>query len=483
MTGAAPAAFSFADLILHHALTRPEKPAIVLADRVVTYGMAAQAMTRIERRIRALGLAPGSLVCVTLDSPIRHLIVAAALFRCGHPMMSVVQARNVVPLALPVAAFVEAPGAVVVPGQRQIIAGDDWFDGGAEAPLPASPRGFAAVAICRVELSSGTTGRPKAVSLTLAAFNHWLANYGHSVGQGHWDRLLCLPGLTNSWGFTLAAHVLFAGKTLFAANTARGALQMISLYDIDYLVASSQQLRDMCREQTAAPIPIPSLRGAMTGGSLVSQALILEARAKICSTIVCQYGSTEAGATAFAPAERLMGIEGASGYVAPWAVVEAVDGEDRALPPDTEGTLQIHATCLGQPYPPDRTDAQSNFRNGWFYPGDSGRVRADGLLIVSGRASELINAGGLKVAPELIDEMLSTHPAVAEAAAFGAVGGVGIEEIMVAIVPRGTFNDRQIVAWCAERNVPVARIFRVEAIPRTTLGKVNRDLLRQLAVR
>ncbi len=51
----------------------------------------------------------------------------------------------------------------------------------------------------------------------------------------------------------------------------------------------------------------------MTGGSLVSQSLIADARAKICSVIVNQYGSTEAGATAFATADRLVGVEGSDG--------------------------------------------------------------------------------------------------------------------------------------------------------------------------
>ncbi len=251
---------SFADLVLHHALTHPEKPAIVLADRVVTYGMVAQGILRVERRIRALALKPGALVCVTVSNPIRHLIVAAALFRSGHPMMSATRTNEILALGLPVAAFLESPGASLVPGQRHVTVTDEWFEGEAELFSASPPKGHPDdQAICRVDLSSGTTGRPKGVSFTLAAFNNSANNYYQTISQGFWDRLLCLPGLTNNWGFTLAAHVLWAGKTLFFADTPRGSLQMIALYDIDLLVASSQQLRELVREQTEAPIPCPSL--------------------------------------------------------------------------------------------------------------------------------------------------------------------------------------------------------------------------------
>src|SRR4051812_7923148 len=289
---------TFADLIFHHALTRPEKPAVIVADRAVTYAMVAQAILRVEKRVLALTLPQHSLVCVTLTNPIRHMVVAAALFRCGHQVMSATQATDVARLQLPVAAFLEAPGLTMIAGLRQVVVSDDWFEGDVQSlsPRPASAYPDEQT-ICRVELSSGTTGRPKAVSLTLSAFNQWLANYGQSLGQAHWDRLLCLPGLTNSWGFTLAAHALFRGKTILFADAARTSLQLIAMYGVDCLVASSQQLRELCREQTAAPVPCQSLRVVMTGGSLVSQGLIAEARAKLCSALICQYGSTEAGAT------------------------------------------------------------------------------------------------------------------------------------------------------------------------------------------
>src|SRR5580704_12116091 len=153
---------TFADFILLHAKTQPGKPAIILPDRVATFAMLAQGMLRVEDRIRTLGLAPGDLVCVSIDNAIRHLIVAAALFRLGLPVMSAVDARDISQLRLPVRLFLHEIGQPMVPGLRQVLVDDSWFAGDDRSVVVHGPGGSADhEAMCRVVVSSGTTGRPK----------------------------------------------------------------------------------------------------------------------------------------------------------------------------------------------------------------------------------------------------------------------------------------------------------------------------------
>jgi len=285
--------------------------------------------------------------------------------------------------------------------------------------------------------------------------------------------------MTSSWGFSLAAHALFAGKTLIRATGPRNSLQMISVYGAEAVVASSQQLRELVRAQTEASIPCPSLGVIMVSGGLVSRALMLEARAKLCSSIVNQYGSSEAGSTAFAMAEQIEDVEGGTGYVVPGAQVEIVDENDTKLPPETDGIIRVRTDWQAQPFPPGSDSAHSEFRDGWFYPGDRGRIARDGLLILSGRTSEVINAGGLKLAPEVVEEILSGHPTVAAVGAFGLRTPSGIEEICVAIVARAPLSEQHIVEWCAERNVPISRVFLVETLPKTPSGKIHRSELKR----
>ena len=179
---------TFADFILFHSRSRPGKPAIILVDRVATYGMLAQGMLRVEDRLRALAIPPGELVCVTLGSAIRHLIVAAALFRLGLPVISATQAGEIVRLGLPIKLFLHDAGEPMIPGLRQVLAGDDWFVG-EDRPIPASqPGGFVDDdAICRVDVSSGATGRPKAVSTTVGAHYHRLITSYSAINAGVWN--------------------------------------------------------------------------------------------------------------------------------------------------------------------------------------------------------------------------------------------------------------------------------------------------------
>jgi acyl-coenzyme A synthetase/AMP-(fatty) acid ligase len=238
-------------------------------------------------------------------------------------------------------------------------------------------------------------------------------------------------------------------------------------------------LRELVREQFEAPIPCPTLRVVFTGGSLIARSLMLDAAARLCSAIINQYGSTEAGATAFATLDHLAGIDGATGYVAPWAEVEVVDEDNRPVAPGAEGILRIRASCQGEPFPPGDLAAHPGFRDGWFYPGDRGRVLADGLLVVTGRTSEIINAGGVKIEPTLIEDTLAQHPAVAEAAAVGRLAADGVEEIVVVIAARSPVSEQAIIGWCIERGIPVARVIFANELPKTASGKIHRDLVRR----
>ena len=176
---------SFADLIFDHALSRPLKPAIVLPDRVATFAMTTQGILRAEDRILALGLPPAALVSLSLNSPIRQMIVGAALFRLGHPVLLAPTLEGLSALGLPVAIFLHDPGGPLLPGKRQAIVDDHWF-AGEDRPLSSSPpKGFIREDdICCVALSSGTTGRPKAISLTIKDFQQWVMNYYSTLGRG-----------------------------------------------------------------------------------------------------------------------------------------------------------------------------------------------------------------------------------------------------------------------------------------------------------
>ncbi len=97
----------------------------------------------------------------------------------------------------------------------------------------------------------------------------------------------------------------------------------------------------------------------------------------------------------------------------------------------------------------------------WFYPGDRARIEPNGMLVIVGRVNEVINIGGLKVSPESVEALVTDRADVADAAAVGIAGRSGLEEVWLAVVPRGSVDAAEILAHC-KRKAPVLAPTQVE---------------------
>jgi acyl-coenzyme A synthetase/AMP-(fatty) acid ligase len=258
----------------------------------------------------------------------------------------------------------------------------------------------------------------------------------------------------------------------------------IDRHTVNFLVTPPSTLAALTEMRGPNAGPYPTLRGVEAGGSLMSPELHALASERVCANILTSYGSTEASVVATAPMRALAGNPGAVGYVLPGVEVEAVDANDRPVTAGTEGLLRIRSVHCVSSYVGDPDATASAFRNGWFYPGDIGSVSVDGLMRVAGRASEIINSGGDKIAPQLIEDVLSKLHGVKEVAAFGVPGLAGVTEVWAAIVANGTINADALVALCRDklRIMTPRRLMRVDAIPRNENGKVQRDVLAKMAI-
>ena len=111
-----------------------------------------------------------------------------------------------------------------------------------------------------------------------------------------------------------------------------------------------------------------------------------------------------------------------------------------------------------------------------------GLPRRDGYLTLVGRLKELINRGGEKISPREIDEVLLTHPAVAEAVCFGVPHKMWGEEVEAAVTLKGTVSEADLLAYCKEKLSDFKRpkqIHITETIPRTATGKIQRRVVAQ----
>src|SRR5208282_4279726 len=104
----------------------------------------------------------------------------------------------------------------------------------------------------------------------------------------------------------------------------------------------------------------------------------------------------------------------------------------------------------------------------WFYPGDIGTLNEDRILCVTGRSSDVINSGGIKVSATKIEEILQSLPGIKEVAACGVMGQSGIEEVWIAVVPDGPVDFEEVKRHLEEHNAIRAtprEVFVVNQIP------------------
>jgi len=445
-------------------------------------------------RVRSIGryfadnkLQSGDILAINMTDPIAHVCVIVAAMAAGISTLTVVGPRPALPNKLTVRAMMTDHPLQVSNQIRVLRVAPTWLkDLPYESDFPASRTN--ADDIARIICTSGTTGEQKAVPFTEEQLVQrvWAQMAGLRSLAGP-SKTLAMMGLSSGAGFTNMMLALMTGGTLMFAQGIGQLSRVASLYDMDRIIASTAQLIAMLRQQDNDSADFAGVKSMVVGGSHIPRSVAKRARA-ISRNITCLYGSTEVGVVATAPAEVTIKNQSAVGFVAPGVRVEIVDEKGNPLGTDREGVIRVNVPGAPTGYLNDPEASKNVFRAGWFYPGDIGSLAADGLLRVSGRVSERINAGGVKVAPNLIEDVISQRPEVAEVAAFEHVNEDGISQIAVAIVPhenvdRANFNRaelRQSVQKELRERTPRFWII-VKEIPRTEQGKIDRPALQRLS--
>jgi malonyl-CoA/methylmalonyl-CoA synthetase len=153
----------------------------------------------------------------------------------------------------------------------------------------------------------------------------------------------------------------------------------------------------------------------------------------------------------------------------------------------TPGEIEVRGPGVFREYwrRPDATRA--GFRHGWFRTGDVAVVE-DGYYRILGRSSvDIIKTGGYKVSALEIEEVLRTHPAIAECAVVAIADDEWGERVAAAIVARDladpAIDEQSVRAWAKERLAPYkvpSRLVVVPELPRNALGKVTKPAVREL---
>jgi crotonobetaine/carnitine-CoA ligase len=167
----------------------------------------------------------------------------------------------------------------------------------------------------------------------------------------------------------------------------------------------------------------------------------------------------------------------------PWAECCVVDDEGRDVGAGNMGELVVKTPILMQGYFRDPEQTKAAFRDGWFLTGDLVRRDEDGYFYFVSRKKDIIRRRGENIAGAELDRVVSTHPAVHEAAAIAVPSELGEDEILVAVVPKSgqRVTAEEIAQWCRERLAPmkVPRFVAVvDELPHTPTHKVAKAVMR-----
>jgi O-succinylbenzoic acid--CoA ligase len=400
----------------------------VVADgRVLTYAELHAAAGRCARRLRSLGVGAGDVVATTLPPGLAFCELLHALPRLGAALAPLDPRA---PMAFPGLVVSEPPTAREADGELLERVDPD--------------------AVHTVIRSSGTTGVPKQIALTYDNHRASVRASADALGVDPGDRWLTPLPLHHVGGLgvlirSVVNHTTVVVHQRFDAERVRSTLESGEVTLVSLVPTMLARLRD------AGLRKAPGLRAVALGGGPVPPEL-LEWAAATGIPVTPVYGMTETASQVVAgsPGRPLAGVD---------------------LRVGADGEVLIRGAMVAR-------DALS--ADGWLHTGDRGRLDHHGRLHLEGRIKDLIVTGGEKVAPALVEGVLSAHPAVAEAGVVGLADPDWGEAVTAFVVLRERVDDEDLRAWCRERLRPhevPKRVVAVEQLPRNAAGKLMRGRL------
>ena len=289
----------------------------------------------------------------------------------------------------------------------------------------------------------------------------------------------------------LGTHIL-SGAPLILLHRFDPAetLHAIERWKATFTVAASTAYIALSTQPDVSQFDLSSLTKTSSGGAPVSQALVERVSTATGWTIRPVYGLTETTSpTHLSPLDVDPPTDPESGALSvgvpvPGARVRIVDPESGAdLDFGKAGEIVIAGPMVIPGYWDRPEDSRHAVRDGWLHTGDVGRMSEDGWLFVVDRLKDLINAGGYKIFPREVEDVLYQHPAVREASVIGVPDEYRGETVkaFVSLIKGAAVTPEELIAFCRERIAAYKypRIVEVlDELPKTASGKLLRRELR-----
>lgn len=328
----------------------------------------------------------------------------------------------------------------------------------------------------RLILTSGTTGKPKLVSLSAHQLRIHLHETAMQVGDSVnvKTKLLHLMGIDTMGGFLMPLVTWAKGGTVLLPSQSENSHAVhLPLYQSNMLCASPARLKSLL-DQYPGVWPGHSERKIRTAGSRLHITLRDALLVNMGTSIQITYGSTELGGVSSCDSAALDHDPRTAGKINENVTVEIIDAEGNRLPFGQYGIIRCKTKAMAQCY--EDEELSSHFVDGWFYPGDIGTITDDGWLSISGRNSDIINLGGHKVSAVDLESRL-LHINGIDDICVVSINRLGSDELTAAIVANSTenlFEIRKKIDDLMPNNLQ-CHVVKVPSLPRNNMGKLLRN--------
>jgi len=497
-----PARFNLARYCLaDNAARRPDRIALTIAGDAaelrVTSGELDHRVRALAAGLLSLGPARGARVMIRMGNEAHAVFTWFAALAAGYvPLLASSQltAEEATFLLEDCGAEILALGAAFEEEAHEraglfVLRGADLDRLAAGAPL-ADYADTAANDPAYLVYTSGTTSRPKGV------LHAHRAAWGRRPMHEHWMGLVegdvMLHAGAMNWTYTLGVGVvdpLSRGATAALYNGHPDPAvwpRLIETHRATIFAAVPGVYRQILKYGAPETRDLSSLRHCLSAGAALPESLREEWRARTGTEIYEAFGMSEI--STFISCSPTTPIRPHSpGRPQPGRVVATLprDGGETPLPAGETGVLAVRrdepGLMLGYWNRPD--EEKEAFRGDWFVAGDLVSFDADGYMHHHGRADEVMNAGGYRVAPAEVEKCLLAFPGVAEAAAAERPGrdrDATIIKAYVALREGAQADEAAILAHCAEHLAAYKRpraVAFVEHLPRNANGKLMRAAL------
>jgi len=496
-----------------NALATPDRPALVVADRVRTYAELDHRARRLAAVLSEMGAGPGRPVAAVLRNGSEPFEVATAAAMMGAPYLPVNWHLKATELAYLLGDA--GVGAVVghadlgpvldeamsragvsgrslqvdVPGADEVVAEGGYEDRISSAV--ADPSLDSGPGPELVFYTSGTTARPKGVV--------------HGGLEDPAARRAGMEGQALLWGWTPDDVYLMSGPAYHAAHAgwALTALYVgattvvLDRFDARAFLAAVQRYRATrsfmvpahfirileVPEHERRAVDVSTLSLMVHGGAPCPVAVKQRMMEAFPDTEIHElYGASEGGATRISPQEWR---EHPGSVGRPWPGVEirVLADDGTPVPTGSDGVIWIKPPGAQRfTYRNDPEATSQAWRDDAFSVGDIGHLDADGFLTITDRVSDMVLWGGVNIAPREIEEVLYRHPDVVDCAVFGVPHERDGEQLKAMVEVRSPVTVDELAAYLrlhlADYKVP-REWELVDELPRDPNGKVVKRLLRR----